>query len=227
MKNQTCNKCNIEQPLDKFEKKPKSKTQYQGTDRISTCRSCKQIARNKCISRSPESYMRNLLIQNKSGRVKQGYEYTITIQDLLDIFETQNGKCAMTGIEMTHLKGNGHIETNISIDRINNDIGYIPGNIQLVCYSANMMRRKMKDQSFKNFCKKIATTENAKKSKELLKGTVWGEMLDQKWQAVYQANDVLKHAGMKPVVTVDLTEEKKGYIKDNTCLTQKILLKSK
>ena len=41
---------------------------------------------------------------------------------------------------MTYLAGHGRKQTNISIDRINSSLGYIRGNVQLVCDAVNVMK---------------------------------------------------------------------------------------
>ena len=147
---QQCNKCGIDKPLDKFETKPKAKTQYQGTDRISTCRSCKQIARNESISRTVNSYLKHLIVQSKSVRKKQGYDYKITVDDLLEIYDKQNGRCAITGEFMFWKKNAVEMrDINMSIDRKDNNKGYTKDNIQLVCYRINMLRGGMDLDRFK------------------------------------------------------------------------------
>lgn len=59
------------------------------------------------------------------------------------MWNTQNGKCALTGIQMTHVRGEGRVPTNMSLDRIDSDGGYTRDNVQLVCLQANMMKQQM------------------------------------------------------------------------------------
>jgi len=46
----------------------------------------------------------------------------------------------VSGVEMTHLCGQGNVDTNISVDRIDSTLGYEEDNIQLVCRRVNMMK---------------------------------------------------------------------------------------
>ena len=73
-------------------------------------------------------------------------ESEVTHQALLDLWEKQDGKCAMTGVQMTHYQGVGHgVPTNLTIDRIDSKVGYTLGNIRLVCKAANWMKNSMSD----------------------------------------------------------------------------------
>lgn len=117
----------------------------------------KTVARNKGISSSPKRFLQYLLWQSKSKRIAQGYEYTLTIDEVLDVYNKQQGLCAVSGVKMTHLKGQGHLHKNMSIDRIDNNKGYTQDNVHIVCYYINMMRRTMNLDEFKDVCKEIAT----------------------------------------------------------------------
>lgn len=52
--------------------------------------------------------------------------------DLMRAYEKQDGLCALTGVVLLWREPYG-----ISIDRIDNNLGYIPGNVQLVTRDAN------------------------------------------------------------------------------------------
>jgi 5-methylcytosine-specific restriction endonuclease McrA len=56
----------------------------------------------------------------------------------------QKGLCAISGKKMTIKKPGSislRVPTNCSIDRINNNRGYIPGNVHLVCWQENNRKR--------------------------------------------------------------------------------------
>jgi hypothetical protein len=84
---------------------------------------------------------------------RKNKEYNIDIQYLIDIYENQNGICNISGIKMTHEHGSKI--TNISIDRIDSSIGYIKGNVQLVCYIVNIMKNKFSVNELIYFSEKI------------------------------------------------------------------------
>ena len=74
--------------------------------------------------------------QLKSARVKQGIEFTLTVDDCLRIYKDQLGICAMSGMTLDY--GTPHSENkwasrNLSIDRIDCDGRYEVGNVQFIC----------------------------------------------------------------------------------------------
>lgn len=80
----------------------------------------------------------------------------LTKQDLLDIYENQKGLCALSGIQLTCLLGEGKIKTNASVDRINAGGPYIKENIQLVCGALNKFRDSTNAEEFIWWCKQVA-----------------------------------------------------------------------
>lgn len=45
---------------------------------------------------------------------------------------------------------------NIGIDRVDNAIGYVIGNVQPCCTVCNMMKRSMSEEMFIEHCKRVA-----------------------------------------------------------------------
>lgn len=91
-----------------------------------------------------EGTLKELL--KRSRNCKKGKEEVcnLDLEYLLSLYDNQQGKCALSGVELEtatfyNLKG-------ISIDRINSDIGYIKGNIQLVCWVVNQMKNDLSNE---------------------------------------------------------------------------------
>ena len=62
----------------------------------------------------------------------------------------------MTGVQLTHIKdGTGMHDTNISVDRIDNDEGYTKDNVWLVCHVVNMMKNTMELEDLLLWCELI------------------------------------------------------------------------
>lgn len=79
---------------------------------------------------------------------KNKYEVAIATQDLLDLWEKQEGKCAISHYLMTYA------ETGlfgVSVDRIDSNKGYIRGNIQLVCQAINFAKNKYSNEKMLEF----------------------------------------------------------------------------
>ena len=83
------------------------------------------------------------------------FECTINKDDLIALYEKQNHKCALSGIEMTTIKGSGKFPSNASVDRIDPGKDYSLDNIRLVCNHVNMMRSNLSDENLLYYCKAI------------------------------------------------------------------------
>lgn len=103
---------------------------------------------------NPEKY----LFQTAKGRAKKyGLEFTISVEDIV-IPE----KCPVLGIPLfirQGFKGGGKNPNNPSLDRINSDLGYIKGNVQVISWRANDLK---KDGTYEEF-KKLTEFLYAKK----------------------------------------------------------------
>lgn len=83
------------------------------------------------------------------------FECAINKDDLIALYEKQNHKCALSGIEMTTIKGSGKFPSNASVDRIDPGKDYSLDNIRLVCNHVNMMRSNLSDEDLLYYCKAI------------------------------------------------------------------------
>ena len=70
----------------------------------------------------------------------------LVLDDVINLFDEQNGFCAVSGVVMTfHPEASQSRGTNASIDRIDNDGGYTKDNVRLVCSRVNYMRGNQTD----------------------------------------------------------------------------------
>lgn len=152
MDTKTCKNCKQERPIDQFEHFGSRNSTR------SICNSCKSSSRNKVYSSDYEKYLRRLHSKLKYSRQKT-HDWKLEADELIEIWKAQNGKCAVSGVNMTHhVDGGGHKEFNASIDRINPDGGYNPQNVQLVAYRVNMMRHTLSMDMFWWWIKNIHDT---------------------------------------------------------------------
>jgi len=146
-----CKVCEKEKPLDKF---PMSHG-YRGR----TCKACKHARKDAIRNRSYEDFLKYALAGLKHSREKkQGMEFTVTVDDLIDLWEEQDGRCALSGLVMTRHRGFGETTTNASIDRIDPAKGYVKSNIQLVCWQANKMKHALPQPEFFFWIRQINDT---------------------------------------------------------------------
>jgi 5-methylcytosine-specific restriction endonuclease McrA len=75
----------------------------------------------------------------------KGLAFDIDIDFVVDMFHEQEGRCALTGREMTYRgdKGSQEMFHSFSIDRVDSSKGYTRDNIQLLCWGANSIKSNM------------------------------------------------------------------------------------
>jgi hypothetical protein len=110
-------------------------------------------------SETPKNFLSGIL--NHAAKRKQHLGFDIDLVYIVRIYEAQNGKCAVSGVEMTYLAGSGRLQTNISIDRIDSSKGYLRGNVQLVCDVVNRMKQDMPEEALKWWCRRIIGDNDA------------------------------------------------------------------
>jgi hypothetical protein len=152
-----CYKCSIYQPLENFDINH-SNWYREFKDR--RCKKCKseQTLKRKQNNRGKKDLNRLLLERwhgLKDRAKKNGLIVDFTWEFLLDIWNNQNGVCAISKIPMTFEMNNGRINTNVSVDRINSSKGYLQDNIQLVCMAVNQMKNDLEINELIYFCKQI------------------------------------------------------------------------
>lgn len=103
---------------------------------------------------NPEKYIKHLL--QKPNRKHIPLEY------VMDLLEKQEGKCALSGREMTFIKKpeSPKVHTNLSIDRIDSTKPYEIGNLQLVCAICNTMKLTLTTSELVGWCKSIIATQD-------------------------------------------------------------------
>ena len=131
--------------------------------RTAYCQPCKKRNSVKNYQENKERYKEREVIRKKrdpllfrfihqrstrSGR--DGIEWTVTINEVRNQFNKQNGKCIYTGLDL--------IKEDVSIDRIDSSKGYLVDNIQLVIPAVNFMKHSLSHDRFIQLCKLI--TEN-------------------------------------------------------------------
>ena len=103
------------------------------------------------ISGNWERYLRRLLYAGGKKRA------LLSVEELLEILEDQDYRCAISGIPMTCLLEKGtKFPYNVSVDRVKAGGSYTKDNIQLVCNCLNSWRGDTDLEFFIEVCKKVA-----------------------------------------------------------------------
>jgi hypothetical protein len=99
-----------------------------------------------------------------NGKVRRatqrGYEFTITIEEIWDIYIAQDKVCALTGVPIT-------FNDTASLDRVDNAIGYIKSNIQIVHKDINYMKYTYGQDYFIKMCNLVARKHKVDSDEEI------------------------------------------------------------
>jgi len=155
-----CSECFQWKPIAEFGKATRNPH-----GRSTTCKNCnKQRTRNR-TSASMRSFLQARIgltltcIRNGSVRRQAFYGDALDVNYLMTLYTQQSGRCAISGVQMTHIFGAGRQPTNASIDRINCQLGYIKGNVRLVCSIVNTMRSDLDDEELVEWARLILNNQ--------------------------------------------------------------------
>lgn len=141
-----CLVCGEYKDVSEFNKGLKNKTRHDYSRECKTCESIRKKERRKRLNDSDiEHFFRHLIYGCRTRCRAIGKVCNLTPNDLIDLYEKQNHKCAISGLEMTTLRRAGKNIYNASIDRISPGKDYTLENVRLVCNHVNMMRSNLSD----------------------------------------------------------------------------------
>jgi len=103
---------------------------------------------------TPEGFFKRLI---RSNHKRKGLSWKY----LMKLYNDQQGRCAISGVKMTTIVNNGHVLTNVSIDRIDSTKEYERGNIQLLCHIVNVMKHNMTKEQLIEWCWQIIDHKEA------------------------------------------------------------------
>lgn len=155
----TCSQCKHAQTLLVF-----SYTTRSWDGLASICSACKaQYNKDKFSVTNPE----RLCKTTKIGALKRKIDFTLTSQDIQQLWNKQRGLCAYTSMPMVWDIGH---KLKISVDRIDSARGYTPDNIVLCSKTVNIMKQRLSVSELQDFAKAIVITQekNMKDPKKLV-----------------------------------------------------------
>lgn len=154
-----CSICNEWLTADYFDKAGGNKYHYRdGLDK--RCNNCKTKQNKEARANYSDDKRLEKILQERwlGARDRAKYRkrlFDITKQDLMDLWNKQEGKCAISKIPMTFNMDSGRNPYNVSIDQINPAQGYTKDNIQLVCTCVNQLKSDFDMSVIINICKNI------------------------------------------------------------------------
>lgn len=156
----TCSMCKQDLPAKEFGKDKKACKGIR-----SSCKECTKLTTSKSLS-TFDGFITKLFGDLEDNADYRRIKVFITKQDIYDLYNKQNGKCALTGMDMTHIYnvGNGRNTQlcNMSVDRIDSNLEYTRDNIQLVCAVVNTVKIDMTKEKLIQMCKIITLKKNGK-----------------------------------------------------------------
>jgi hypothetical protein len=154
----TCSKCNLS----------KLKEDFYRPNRSSVCKVCHlEITREyKRQKRLNPDFVKNEGLKQKERRVRlwqntllhdcknRNHEVDIDVDYINFLFKKQEGKCFWFGVTLIPSNVKKHPQQP-SLERLDNTLGYIKGNVVLSCYSANIGRNETNKDIWIEFIKLI------------------------------------------------------------------------
>ena len=101
----------------------------------------------------------------KEGANARELEFNITIEDIYNIWTTQNGKCALSGVNIFFATNQDKALQTASVDRIDNQKGYTIDNIQIIHKRLNRIKSVLDNEELIFWAHNIVSTH--KESVEL------------------------------------------------------------
>lgn len=101
--------------------------------------------------------------QLKSARRRQGKTFDLDDRFFHKLYDKQQGKCALSGVHLTWQRSpDQKNDMNISVDRINPEMGYEETNVQLVCKRVNLIKHTLNELELLEWCQRILSTHSSK-----------------------------------------------------------------
>jgi len=119
------------------------------------------------LSPTPEWFLHEKWKALSNRRLKENIEVCPSLKGraglayLMELWSEQRGLCAVTGLPMTwgrvkreDIQSQGYGRA-VGIDRIDGSVGYVRGNLQLVCSQVNYMRGGISQEDFLAWCESV------------------------------------------------------------------------
>jgi len=106
------------------------------------------------------SFLKHKTHRVRSNAKTRTIEFTLNWKDLLEIYNKQDGLCYYTGLkletEFTKNQFKCCSPFQLSVDRIDSNVGYYKDNIVLCCYAINNLKGEFDKKTLKLFFKTIS-----------------------------------------------------------------------
>jgi hypothetical protein len=164
-----CRRCKQQKPQDNF-KELRCYVPMRGRRIVRMlhphCKECRTDKKAKWVG-SPyyngkvDEYLRRLVSRQKGQASTRGIAFLVEVEDVINMFVAQKGRCALSGKEMMVEEGVAGAKNwfAASIDRIDSTRNYELDNVQLVCAGVNLMKSTMSQKTFVDFCRAVVANQ--------------------------------------------------------------------
>ena len=123
------------------------------------CEDCTDTDHRETQSNSGISELiKGMISRAKIRAADKGREFTITPDDILAVWP-RDGLCPVLKQPLKKAKGKSGVRTwSPQLDRIDNDKGYTPDNIQILSKRANVMKSDASEEELLTFAKYVTNT---------------------------------------------------------------------
>lgn len=100
-------------------------------------------------------FLANLYEKTKARAKRLGREFDFPMSEFVTLWEASKGRCALTGIKFDVGNAPGYRRRPWvpSVDRIDSKLGYIPGNVRLICCAMNTALSEYGDAVFEKIAR--------------------------------------------------------------------------
>lgn len=141
------------------------------------CKSCKSCASKRTSIKSPPPLMfkgvgdlsKTYYSAIRNGALLRDLEFNVTLDFLWELLESQNFRCALTGVPINlsrKIKDSNvdYSDFTASLDRIDNTKGYVRDNVWWVHRTVNRLKNNYSVDELKYWCKLILSHDNPEPS---------------------------------------------------------------
>jgi hypothetical protein len=134
---QQCSSCGEWRPITSYPIGRSGPDSY----RLTFCFPCKSTRANRRRNSGPRAYLTDRCSAARTRARNLGTDFNLTADHLVSTYDRQDGKCFYTDVPLVIAVGNGQRDRDaISIDRVDNGVGYLKGNVVLVSTRTNTMK---------------------------------------------------------------------------------------
>lgn len=105
-----------------------------------------------------------LLTSLKKNAESRSHKVEITMDDLQQIWDAQEGRCALSGRPLVMRRGAHDTNSTASVDRINSNLGYHPANVQFVHKHVNIAKNNLDETDFFQLCRDVVNYKDQTKA---------------------------------------------------------------